>query len=176
MNGETLHTERLRLRLLDAGNETHASLYRTLYACPQVMRRIAPPLKREAADAAFGRVCSHNLRRSPGHRFWMIEERTTGTGLGLTALHRCGSCAEFGAMLVPDAWNRRIAGEAMRVVLAHAFEDLGLDRVEARSRNDADFLPIIERLLAPLGFERRSGSASDACWWDLSRIRWRPSA
>ena len=70
------------------------------------------------------------------------------------------SRAELGFMLARAEWGQGLATDAVRTVLAHAFEDLGLHRVEADidPRNHGSI-----RVVTRLGF-RREG---------LLRERWR---
>lgn len=176
MSNVTLHTPRLRLRLLDT-RPADAKLYRALYTCPRVMAAIMPPLDEAAADAAFVRVCRHNGLDTPGHRFWVIEDRVSSQGLGLTALQRCGARAEFGVMVLADHWKRRIASEALGTVLVHAFEHAGLEWVDGCRADDAH-ATVIDRLFGPFGFERVADSnvPGGKCHWTLSHARWRSHA
>lgn len=162
-----LLTPRLRLRLMHGDDD--ACLYRALYTSPEVMAHIATPMTPEAADAAFARVCAHNARDTPGHRYWTIQARDTGELLGLTALTRDGSRAELGAMLLPAAWRRRVASEAFAVVLPHGFDVMGLDLIDAQ-RRASEAVPG-ERLLAPFGFERGPSTRPDWVRWLLPRER-----
>ncbi|HSR65221.1 MAG TPA: GNAT family N-acetyltransferase, partial [Xanthomonadaceae bacterium] len=75
-----LETPRLRLRLLDGRDQ---ALFCHLYTDPAVMRRILPPLSADAAAAGFGRACRHNGREAPGHRYWVIEDKASGCGVGI---------------------------------------------------------------------------------------------
>lgn len=170
--GAVLQTPRLCLRLLDADVPAHAALYRALYTCPRVMASVMPPLDRDAADAAFGRVCRHNRSESPGHRFWSIDCRRTGRALGLAALQRSGTRAEFGVMVAPDAWRMRVASGAMQAVLAHAFERMGLQALDVHRPDDAH-VPAIDSLISPFGFTRVDSIRPGHCSWELPAARWR---
>jgi RimJ/RimL family protein N-acetyltransferase len=170
MTDAVLHTGRLHLRLLDAGEPSHAGLYRAIYTCPQVMASITPPLTPEAADLAFARACRHNDRSAPGHRFWAVADREGGKQLALAALQRQGGRAEFGVMVRPEAWQRRVANETLGALLAYAFGPMGLDAVDVR-RADDGYAPIVHRLVAPYGFERVP-ALSVGCHWTLSSHQW----
>lgn len=176
VTGPVLHTARLRLSLLDAGDAAHAALYRTLYTCPEVMRRIAAPLAPRAADAAFGRACAHNLRTLPGHRSWAIECRSGNAPIGLAAMNRDGQQAELGVMLLPERWKSGVSTEAFTVLLDHVFGAMELKSIHAQ-RADDDHARIIDRLLGPFGFERAAGVARPGqCRWVLHRSRWHAPA
>lgn len=172
VDGSVLATPRLRLRLLEAGKEADRALYRDLYNDPAVMRRIAPPLGDEAALRGFEAACRHNLARSPGHRFWRVEDKASQVGLGLAALRRSELRAEIGVMLFSDWWNRGICSEIFVALLQHGFERAGLEVIDARSAED-DGLPVIERLLAPFGFiATHRGVGGGLGHWELSRAVW----
>lgn len=164
-----LLTPRLKLRLMDSDDDKR--LYRELYTSPEVMARIVAPLSAEAVDAAFERVRHHNRQDEPGHRFWTIAARDTGEALGLAALLREGGRAELGVMLLPAAWQRRVSTEAFTAVLPHAFGAMGLDLVDAQ-RPDDDHALVIDRLLAPFGFERGPATRPGCARWLLPRDRW----
>lgn len=161
----TLESVRLRLRLIDARD---AALYRALYTSPEVMRHIAPPLGAQEADAAFERVCRHNARAEPGHRYWAIVDRSSDEGLGLAALHRQGARAELGVMLLPGAWSRGVSREAFSVLLPYAFAAMGLEQVDAERPDDGHALRI-DRLLRPFGFERAPPTRRDHARWTVTR-------
>lgn len=168
-----LLTSRLVLRLMKR-NEADAALYRALYTCPRVMAQIAPPLEHAAADAAFARVCLHNGRNQPGHRTWVVQRRSESTGLGIVALHRAGSEAELGLMLLPQAWNGHTSRAALEVVIAHGIDTLGLEVIKADCREGPN-VRILSRLLVPLGFEPAQAARTGCAQWQLSATRWRQS-
>lgn len=51
---------------------------------------------------------------------------------GFTAFHCNNDCAEVGYVLNPEYWGRGIAVEALEKVIEFGFENLGLNRIEAR--------------------------------------------
>jgi RimJ/RimL family protein N-acetyltransferase len=159
---------------MEAGNDGDYALYRDLYTDPVVMRRILDPLTVEAASRGFAAACRHNRSDIPGHRFWRVDEGASGARIGLAAFRRDGARAEIGVMLFSEWWNRGICSEIFVLLLRHAFIDLGLEAVDARSAED-DGLPVIERLLAPFGFIRtRTGAADGMAHWELPRAIWKP--
>jgi hypothetical protein len=160
-----LVTDRLRLRLLAPRD---AALFVGLYTDAAVMARIMPPLDVAAATRAFEAACRHNGRANPGHRHWAIEARDDGRGLGIAALLREGTRAELGVMLRPEAWNRRVSGEAFAALLPHAFEDPTLALIDAQ-RPDDDHALRIDRLLAPFGFIRGPATRPGCARWLLPR-------
>lgn len=88
--------------------------------------------------------------------------------------------AELGVTLAAWAQGQGYAAEALRAVMAHAFDDLGLHRLQASAdpRNGA-----VARLLTRLGF-RHEGTSLRSCWhrdewaddarYGLLRSEWTP--
>lgn len=117
----------------------------------------------------------------------VIEDTSTGQLIGscalygFTARHRCAS---IGYLLSRPHWGQGYMSEAVRLLLAYAFEELDLNRVEAEvdCRNTAS-----ARALAKLGFRQEgcmrerwivAGQACDTRSYGLLRKEWsqRPSS
>lgn len=155
-----LETPRLRLRPYRA-DDVQAMF--ALYSDPAVMRYWSFPPWVELAQART------YLERAlagmdSGEIFpWAIADRDSDRLIGaLTffSLHAEQLRAEIGYSLSPAFQGRGLAAEALRCGLAHAFDDLGLVRVEADidPRNERSW-----RLLERIGFQREG----------LLRKRWR---
>ena len=155
-----LETPRLRLRPYRADD---AQTMFALYSDPVVMRYWSFPPWVELAQART------YLERAlagmdSGEIFpWAIADRDSDRLIGaltLFSLHAEQLRAEIGYSLSPGFQGRGLATEALRLGLAHAFDALGLLRVEADidPRNNASW-----RLLERLGFQREG----------LLRKRWR---
>ena len=89
--------------------------------------------------------------------------------------------AEIGYILGREHWGRGYAAEAQRRVVAHAFDDLGLHRLEADTHPDN---AASSRSLERLGFRREgllrerwevAGEFSDSVLWGLLASEWRES-
>lgn len=175
MDDATLLTSRLRLRLLDAEDSTHKALYCALYTSEAVMAEIGPVLSPEAAEAACQTVARHNRMTVPGHRTWVIADRHEDANAGVVALHRQGMRAELGLMLLPEAWTGRVSREALAPVIAHGFEAMGLEHIDAGCR-DGRNTRMSRRLLAPFPFEPVPAPKPGSAYWCLARSAWRARA
>ena len=131
---ESFDTPRLRLRLLEPGDE---ALYCALYTDPGVMKHVGPPLSAEAARRGFSVARRRNGEADGAQRRWAVVDRASGEAVGLLALLRDPldpGNAELGVMLLPAAHGRGLAREISGAVVAHAFRPggWGLHRVWAR--------------------------------------------
>lgn len=125
-----------------------------LHSDPCVMRYWSFPAwtAREQAREYFAAAC--NGRDAARMLCWGIAERETDRLIGAVTLYdidRAQGRAAVGYALAPAWWGRGLAREALACVLAHAFDDLALRRVEADidPRNAASC-----RLVERLGFMR----------------------
>ncbi len=113
---------------------------------------------------------------------WALAERSDDRligGVTLFAIDRAQGRAEIGYSLRSDRWGRGLAREALQLALAHAFDTLGLRRVEADidPRNTAS-CALAERL----GFVREgllrehwhvAGELQDSAMYGLLARDWR---
>jgi RimJ/RimL family protein N-acetyltransferase len=99
------------------------------------MRFFPAVLSREESDELAERIASALDRRGWG--LYAVELRDSGQFIGFVGLSVPGfqahftPCVEIGWRLAAEQWNRGLATEAARVVLAYAFETLGLTEVVA---------------------------------------------
>jgi RimJ/RimL family protein N-acetyltransferase len=134
-----------------------------LYSDPRVMRYWSFPPWTERKQA-MGYLQRALTGMDSGEIFpWAIADRDSDVLIGaltLFSLHVEQLRAEIGYSLSPHYQGRGLAAEALRCALAHAFDQLGLRRIEADidPRNERSW-----RLLEGLGFAREG----------LLRQRWR---
>lgn len=159
-NVPVLTTSRLVLRpiLRDDLDAVYA-----LHADPRAMRYWSFPAwtDRAQADTWFDERRTLGLTRE--HLPWGIERRDVDGLIGsvtLFQIDRVQRRGEIGYIVNADHWRRGYAIEALRAVLAHAFDVVELARIEADvdPRNDASC-----RLVEKAGFHREG----------LLRERWR---
>ena len=89
------------------------------------------PMTAEEADRWYARLCEGLAK---GHLTWAIEVegRCIGTA-GLHAIDETHRRARYAvAIFDPAAWGQGFGTEATRLVLAYAFDTLGLHRVDLR--------------------------------------------
>lgn len=174
----TITTERLRLRWL-TGNDVPslAAIFSDAEVCRYWSR---PPLADfAAAEGLHEEIVRCFLARSLFQ--WGIAERGTDTVIGtctLAALSPEHRRAELGFALARSAWGRGYMAEALPALLAFAFGELDLHRLEADvdPRNERSI-----RVLERLGFEREghlreryhvNGELQDAVLYGLLRPDW----
>jgi RimJ/RimL family protein N-acetyltransferase len=170
-----------RIRLRGFRDADLAGLY-ALHSDPQVMRYWSFPAWTEL-DQARGYFARALAARDPERMLcWVIaareDDRLIGTAT-LFAIDRAQGRAEVGYALESAHWGRGYAQEALRLVLRHAFEGLGLRRLEAdidpRNRGSC-------KLVERLGFVREGllrerwqvgDEISDSALYGLLAHQWR---
>lgn len=144
-----LRTERLHLRPIAAGDAE------ALFASrgdPEVMRYWDWP-EQESVAAVRAILEAHIPELGDGRTLWWVAALSPdGPAIGecdLSEIDHHHRRAEVGFLFVRRHWGQGYAQEAMEAVIAHAFGELGLERLWARFHdgNDAS-----KRLLEKLGF------------------------
>ena len=164
----TLSTPHLSMPPLQA---RHEALYTALYADPRVMSRIAAPLAPDEARRAFAAALSALDDPEPALRTWAVLERDTGRALGIGAMIRRERDTELGLMLLPAAWNARYSHEVIDALVAHAFDDLGIERLVGICRAGANER-MSRRLLRAHGFVDVPPDRPGTAQWALNRGDW----
>lgn len=155
-----LHTDRLRLR--EFRMDDAPALF-AIHSDRQVMRYWSYPAWTELAQAERKVADILRQRREDGLLVWAICEAASDRLIGSCAVfairHEQG-CAEIGYSLHREWQGRGLASEALRAVLRHLFDGMGLRRIEADTdpRNTPS-----RHLLEKLGFVHEG----------LLRERWR---
>jgi len=155
----TLTGARVQLRPLRAGD---ADDLFAVHSDPRVMRywSHAPWTDRAQAAARIAQL-AHD-RANAEFYTWastLADDRLIGT-VSLFAVNRGQRRGEIGYALAASQWGRGYATEGLRLAIAHAFDSIGLERLEADidPRNEASC-----RLVERVGFLREG----------LLRQRWR---
>jgi [ribosomal protein S5]-alanine N-acetyltransferase len=174
----TLETQRLRLRpLLD----TDADAVFAIFSSEDAMRYWSTGPWTDRAEAA--RLIERDreaLRAADSIRFGLVE-RETGRMIGCCSIHHIdhgNRRAEVGYILLPSHWGRGLMHEAMSALVAYAFDDLTLHRLEADlDPRNAPSARSIERL----GFAREgtmrgrwlvNGEVCDSWFYGLLKDDW----
>ena len=173
-----LTTERLALRFLTADD---AAAQYAIFSDPAVMRYWSSAHWTEPAQAdALIAKAQADYAAGTALR-WAVERRDTGAMIGNVNLYgffdanrRC----DIGYALAQAHWGQGLLGEAMAAALAHGFDTLDLNRVEADidPRNAAS-----AKVLERLGFVREgymaerwlvNGEVCDTVFYGLLRRHW----
>lgn len=127
----TLETERLILRKLKISDDKDIFEYAK---DPEVSRYVTWEPHKSIEDArAF---INWNLERYNKGEIgeWAIELKETGRvigSIGFVELDRINFCGTVGYALSRKYWGKGIMTEAVRRIICFAFEEMGLNRVEA---------------------------------------------
>lgn len=169
---------RVTLRRLD--NRDAEALF-ALYSDADVMRywNHAPWTSVSEARLAIAEACADYVTGASLH--CAIEHKATGQLVGSCALYaraRQNRCASIGYMLSKDHQGHGYLGEAMQLLLAHAFFAWNLNRLEAEvNRYNAGSCRALERM----GFHREgimrerwivAGKKHDTIAYALLRDDW----
>lgn len=146
-----LHSPRLHLREVRASDA--AALY-AIHSDPQVMRYWSYPAWTALAQAEQKVADIQRQRREEDILVWAVADAASDLLIGTIAVFALNTGqrrAEIGYSLHRDWQGKGLASEALRQVLAHLFDGMGLRRVEADAdpRNHASC-----HLLEKLGFVR----------------------
>ncbi len=175
----TLEAERVRLRWLEPGDVD--ALF-AVFSDPEVARYwSSPPMTaRAAAEALLAEIHECFARRDLFQ--WGIALRSTDAVIGTTTLAHVTAThrrAEIGFALARPYWGQGLCGEALRRVLAFAFDELALHRIEADvDPRNARSIAALERL----GFQREGhlrerwhvgGEICDGLFYGLLAPQWR---
>jgi [ribosomal protein S5]-alanine N-acetyltransferase len=151
----TLHTPRLTLRALNAGD---APALFAIYGDAEVMRFASDPPFAEPATVQTMLASVARLLQQGESLEWGVVELDGGALVGTCGLHSFESLAgsaEVGCLLARRAWGRGLMHEALGAVIEEARGPLGLARL--RADIDAANLRSI-RLFTHLGFQPVEGS------------------
>jgi RimJ/RimL family protein N-acetyltransferase len=146
-----LESSRLRLRAL---RDADADALLKLYGDPAVMRYWSTSPWTDIAQAHAHLQRARRDFESGGVLPWAIATAATDELMGTVTLFRIDRDhrrAEVGYALGSAHWGGGLAGEALRLVLHHAFDTLQLERIEADT--DPRNAPS-RRMLERLGFVR----------------------
>jgi RimJ/RimL family protein N-acetyltransferase len=164
---QRMETERLILRPLIP--EDSEGLFR-IFSDPEVTRYLEiTPLKFASEGKTMLEYFNGQFERKSGVR-WGIERKQDGVLLGTCGFHSVELWI-FKAELSYDVgrpyWGQGIVPEAAKALLRHAFEDLGMNRIQASVIPEA---AASAKVLEKLGFYREGVLRETGYWkgrfWD----------
>ncbi|QNA88112.1 GNAT family N-acetyltransferase [Massilia sp. Dwa41.01b] len=173
-----LHSERLTLRPLGAGD---APALFAIFSDPAVVRYWSRGAWTDMAQAEEMLVAaSQGYADGSALRFGIVLTRTdelVGTA-SLFGVNRDNRRCEIGYALGSSFWGQGIVSEALPALVEHAFEGLGMNRIEA----DIDPRNIASgRVLEKLGFRQEgymperwivAGETTDTAFYGLLKRGW----
>ncbi len=163
-----IDTPRLRLRPLRPDDLT--ALHAAVYADPAVTWDGRAHGLDEAREALAGKLRHHEEH---GFGALAVEDREDGALLGWAGLQHLegGPEVELGYYLGRRAWGRGLATELARALVAHGFDELGLERIVAvvRPDNAASRRVLAKAGLHPAGTGHHYGADVELWVIDLSR-------
>lgn len=127
----TLATPRLRLRPLDPGD---ANAYLEIFTDPETLTYWSEETVQSLADARHMVEQDIAWVEKGEALCWGIALPETDVLIGKISLYlfsRRNRRAETGYIINRDHWGRGLMSEALGAVLAYAFDELGLHRIEA---------------------------------------------
>ena len=167
-----MSSDRLTFRSWAEGD---AALAEALWCDAEVTHYFGGAMTREQAHE---RLAMERERESRvGMQYWPIFLRETGAFAGCAGLRpwQMGPEIEAGVHLMRSAWGLRLGEEALRAVLAHGFEALGLPRIVAGHGMGHDNS---RKLLERVGFEYTHNAlwgpkAIEVCMYTITAEIWR---
>ena len=124
-----MQSERLSIRTL---SKEHEPLYCDLFMDPVTMRHIGAPLTLDGAKRQFRGALAISRRDPPEGLLFSVCEKSRNHHIGICSLlniDRTRSRAEVGVMLRPARQGQGFGAEALRIVLALAYQTLSIDEV-----------------------------------------------
>ncbi len=164
---QRIETERLILRPLTP--EDSDGLFR-IFSDPEVTRYLEiTPLKFASEGKALIDYFNGQFERKTGVR-WGIEQKKDGALIGTCGFHSVELWvfkAELSYDIGRPYWGKGIVPEAARALLRHAFEVMGMNRVQASVLPEA---AASAKVLEKLGFHREGVLRETGYWkgrfWD----------
>ena len=171
-----LRTERLLLRPFRSGDVDDVLAYASNPEWSRYLPVPDPYTRRHAEEFVAGCILVDGEKR---FEWAVVHEGRVSGGLSLT-IRRPG-VAELGYSIAHQLWGQGLTTEAARAVIEHAFEEIGLARIQAfaDTRNTASWR-VMEKLgMERVGVARRDrvvrGERVDSVFYELLRDNWSPA-
>ncbi|MFW6066832.1 MAG: GNAT family N-acetyltransferase [Myxococcota bacterium] len=119
-----------RLRLRRPGVKDAGAIFTAYASDPEVTRYLAWRPHRAVEDTQeFLAQCETAWETGVGHRPWVIEQRETGTVVGMIGVDVGPRGVDVGYVLARPCWGRGYMTEALRAVCEEALRDPAIHRV-----------------------------------------------
>lgn len=171
-----MRTERLLLRRWDPTDAADVAAAYDVYRRDEVARWLGatpqPWASPDVAQSRLERWAGIGVAR-PGYGMWAVVPDAVGRPVGTVLLVPLPDAAgaltddiEIGWHLHPDFWGQGYATEAAAAVLRHAFDGLGLDRVNAVAyAGNAPSFGVMRRLGLTRQGETNRWYGTTFDWW-----------
>jgi RimJ/RimL family protein N-acetyltransferase len=172
-----IDTERLSMRRLSKADER---FFCDLYADPDTMRFVGPPLSQEQAQRSFGIILSYLNRRPLERLFMLIVEKAQEQAIGIGSLQDLNTSrrrVEAGVVLKTGTRALGFGKEALAALVTRGFAIFPVDEVwiqHAAANSLARGVPVSlglsRNLEAEASDETNAGSAKNV--WSAYRESW----
>lgn len=158
----TLESDRLIMRALTPADTADMFAYTSDAELLQHLPLNVTPTLADAEAAVAGFVSMYTQHRAAP---WGISLKATGQHIGIVGFESWNPVtdrAEIGFLIARSQWRQGYACEAARRVMRFGFEQMGLNRIEARVKleNEASRLLLEDKLAM-----RREGLMREHSWW-----------
>jgi RimJ/RimL family protein N-acetyltransferase len=176
-----IDTELLHMRPLSEADET---FFCDLYADPQTMRFVGPPLSREQAQRSFRIILSYLRRRPLDHLFMLIVEKASHQAIGIGSLQDLDKRrrrVEAGVVLKTGARGQGFGKDALAALVRRGFATFPVDEVwiqHAAANSLAKGVPLslgLSRNLEATSGEAKADERPAKYVWSAYRASWRCS-
>ncbi len=120
---------------LELLNETHFDFFYRVYGDQQLMQHINKPLDRDTAVRHFHQNIQTSQHQKPRKLTYLISDQKGGCFQGVVGLTwkpvSCRTQAFIGVVILPEWRRQRIAHKAKQLMIAGAFELMGVETVLA---------------------------------------------
>jgi len=158
----TLESDRLIIRAITPADTADMFAYTSDAELLQHLPLGVTPTLADAEDAVRGFVGLYDLHRAAP---WGITVKETGRHIGIVGFESWNPVtdrAEIGFLIARSHWRQGYASEAALRVMRFGFEQMGLNRIEARVKPENESSRLL--LEAKLGM-RREALMREHSWW-----------
>lgn len=166
-------TDRLLVRPLTQDDE---KIYCACYTDAVLLQHVGEPLTQASALNSFKAAINENSGGSIRRRTWIMQEKESGTGIGLLALifdqaNHKPMHAEMGVIIFDCFQNKGYVSEVTVALADVTFNQTDLTAIHVHHKTDNK---AVGKVAERLGFQRGTSPTTDktGCFWVLHRTKW----